>query len=123
MDKLKDRNFNCLVGDKNEISWSNMDTSEIELEEELLKTHVSIDVNKLAKSNIKQIKMPLHRFIEWVCLSSNGQIMSKSEVFDSCLTAQNSKKAKTLNKLYQSRIWSLLGDEITKDMNFEDFVN
>ena len=57
MDKLKDRNFNCLVGDKNEISWSNMDTSEIELEEELLKTHVSIDVNKLAKGFVQPTKM------------------------------------------------------------------
>ena len=92
-------------------------------EEELQKVKVIIDVDQLAKSNVKKIVIPLHRFIEWNVLDINENILRKSEMFNSCLNAEDCKKAKQLNLIYQTRIWELLDDDVKKDLNFDDFVN
>ena len=94
-----------------------------ELEEELHKTEIVIDVDRLTKSNIKQIIMPLHRFIEWRCVDKNNKFLRKSEIFNGCLTPEDAEKAKTLNRLSCSHIWNLLDDKVKANMNFDDFVN
>lgn len=94
-----------------------------ELEEELEKTKITIDVDKLAKSKIKQIELPLHRFIEWQGLDLDGNILRKNELFDGCLNDKDAKKAKQLNKIYQTRIWNLLDEDVKANMDFDDFVD
>ena len=97
--------------------------NEFELEEELQKVKVIIDVDQLAKSNIKQISLPLYRVIEWRCLDVDGKTLRKSEIFDSCLNTKDAKKAKQLNTIYQTRIWNLLDEDVKKGLKFEDFVD
>ena len=94
-----------------------------ELEEKLHKTEIVIDVDRLAKSNIKQIIMPLHRFIEWRCVDKNNKFLRKSEIFDGCLAPEDAEKANTLNRLSSTHIWNLLDEDVKKDMSFEDFVD
>lgn len=106
-----------------EINLDSEDLKKLELEEELEKTKITIDVDKLAKSKIKYIELPLHRCIEWQGLDLDGNILRKSELFDGCLTAKDTKKAKQLNKIYQTRIWNLLDDNIKANMDFDDFVD
>ncbi|MBQ7798650.1 MAG: hypothetical protein IJ371_05970 [Clostridia bacterium] len=95
--------------------------NEFELEE-LEKSCVIVDVNKLAKSNIKQIVLPLHRFIEWKGLDGNKNSLNKKELFN-CLKLKDRLNAIKLNKIYQTRIWNLLDEDVKKDMNFDDFVD
>ena len=95
----------------------------IELEEKLEREYVTIDVEKLAKSKIKQIVLPLHRFIEWQTLDLDGKALRKGEMFDNCLDVISAEKAKQLNKIYQTQIWNLLDEDVKKDMNFKDFVD
>ena len=95
---------------------------DFELEKELEKVEVIIDVEKLTKSNIKQIVLPIYRFIEWRCCDADKNFLRKTEMFTSCLSRKDAEKAKTLNRLYFSHIWNLLDEDIKKDMNFDDFV-
>ena len=96
---------------------------DFELEKELKQLELAIDIDRLAKSNIKQIIIPLHRFIEWRCLDNNDKPLRKTQIFDSCLSPINAKKAKTLNRLLLTHIWNLLDEDVKKDMDFEDFVS
>lgn len=123
MNKFEDMDLKNIKGDKIEISWKDIDMGKIDLEYELEKTEVIIDIEKIIKSNIKQIIIPLHRFVEWKCVDLNGKFLSKSELFNSCLNKKHSKKAKQLHKIYMTQIWNLLDDEVKKDMNFDDFVS
>ena len=95
----------------------------IELEEKLQSEDVTIDVERLVKSNIKQIIIPLHRFIEWQCLDLDGKILRNSKMFDKCLKVKDATKAKTLNRLSKTHIWNLLDEDVKKDMDFDDFFD
>ena len=106
-----------------EINLNSEDLKKLELEEELQKLEIIINIDKLAKSNIKQIVLPLHRFIEWRCLDEYNNFLRKSEIFDSCLAPADVNKAKQLNEILQTRIWNLLDENVKKDMNFRDFVD
>ena len=90
--------------------------------EELEKIEIVIDVDKLAKSKIKKLVLPLHRFIEWQGIDLDGNVLSKTDLFVNCLNYKDLKKAKQLNKIYRTQIWNLLDDDIKKDMSFKDFV-
>lgn len=95
----------------------------IELEEKLEREYVTIDVKKLAKSKIKQIVLPLHRFIEWQTLDLDGKALRKGEMFDNCLDVISAEKAKTLNRLYSIHVWNLLDDDVKNGLDFEDFIS
>ena len=95
---------------------------ELELEA-LEKEYITIDINKLSKSKIKQIILPLSHFIEWKGLDLDGKTLSKSKLFNACLSAKYARKAKLLNKLYAETIWNLLDDEFKEKMTIKDFVD
>ena len=95
--------------------------NEFELEEMLENKFVTIDINKLAKSNIKKIIIPLHRLFDLQCMDGKKHTLKNKELFN-CLKFQDIAKAKQLNKIYMTRIWNLLDDNVKKDMNFKDFV-
>ena len=94
----------------------------IKLEQELENSKVVIDVDKLAKSNIKYIVIKNADLQELECLNNKKQVLRKRELFN-CLKQGSITKAKKLNRLYQSHIWGLIDDEVKKEMNFEDFVS
>ena len=76
--------------------------SEFELE----KTYVLVDIDKLVKSNIKYISVPLNRFVEWQCLDLNRNFLSKNEMFNKCLNIEDGKKAKELSRIYCANFWN-----------------
>ena len=101
----------------------NLSLKDMQLAEELEQHKVAINVEKLFKSGIKQIIIPLYRFIEWKCFYAKKQKLHKSEMFDACLSVKDSKKAKTLNRIYATELWGLFDESVKKEMNFEDFVD
>lgn len=96
---------------------------DLELERVLEKEYVAVDIERLVKSNIKQIVIPLHRFVEWKVLDINENSLYGKKLFDSCLDKKSAKKACKLNKLHMTHVWNLLDEDVKKDMNFKDFVN
>lgn len=95
----------------------------IELEEELEREYVSIDVDRLVKSKIKQIVVPLPRFLNWQCIDINEKTLRNNDKFKKCLSAKDAKKAKMLNRLSQTHIWNLLDEDFKKKHNFKDFID
>ena len=91
------------------------------LENELEKLMVLIDVEKLSKSNIKQIKIKLPLFVDLIPFDKNGNLVTKKELI-TCLNEQDAENAKTLNKIYQESIYNLLDENIQKNINLEDFI-
>ena len=123
MNKFEDLNMENIQGEKCTFDWSTVDFSELELEDELSRTFVAIDIDRLAKSKVKQIVVCLSQFIEWQCLDLSGKPLRKNDMAENCLPAEEAEKAKTLNRMNKSRVWDLLDEDVKKDMTFENFVN
>lgn len=82
---------------------------------ELERTNVIVDVDKLVKSNIKYISIPLNRFIEWECWNSNTEHLSKNDMYIKCLSVDDAEKAKSLSKIYCSSFWNYLENNTNND--------
>ena len=115
--------FNKDLEDTCDISMSKSFLNYLKSKEDLERAVVKINVNKLIQSNIKQIVLPLHRFIEWKCFGAKKQKLHKSEMFDACLGIRDAKRAKKLNRIYASEIWDLFDDAVKNKITFKDFVD
>lgn len=111
------------IGDRNESTISKSFLNYLKSKEDLEKAVVKIDVRKLLNSNIKQIVIPLHRFIEWKCFDAKKQKLHKTQMFEACLDTKDTQKAKKLNRIYATELWGLFDESVKEKMNFEDFVD
>ncbi len=101
----------------------NLSIKDMQLAEELEKLKVIIDINRLIKSGIKKIELPLTRFMEWKCFDSKKQKLHKTQMFEACLNTSDAQKAKKLNRIYATELWGLFDESVKEKMNFEDFVD
>ncbi len=104
------------------IDYDSLDFSQFELEDELERSSVSIDVDKLAKSNIKSIIVRLPDFLELNCLDCNNNSLTFKALCD-FLSEENQAKAKKLNEIYKTHIWNLLDEKVKENMDFDEFVS
>lgn len=76
------------------------------LQKELEETYITIDVDKLSKTNIKKIVILNSQLFNLKFLDENSQHLSNTSIFD-CLQYKDKKSAKNLNKIYTDIIKSL----------------